>query len=553
MNQKQTLAILKSGANVFLTGEPGSGKTHTVNVYIGYLRQHGIEPAVTASTGIAATHLHGQTIHSWAGLGVRENLTKQDLVRLAGNERLEKRLKRTNVLIVDEISMLAARQLDMVDTVCRHIKKSNDAFGGLQIILVGDFFQLPPINRPGNMAQFAFQSQAWQTAQLVVCYLNEQHRQNDARFLDLLTAIRRRQLTDKHYQSLNDRQISNHNSNIDLPRLYAHNVDVDRLNQEKLSKLSGKPRTFSMTAGGPAVLVEALKRGCLSPENLELKVGAAVMFTKNNPANRFVNGTLGQIVGFENADQSPIVKTRDNKKIVAKPMEWTIEEHGRARARIAQVPLRLAWAITIHKSQGMSMDAAVMDLSSVFEFGQGYVALSRLRSFEGLHLLGWNERALEIHPEIFEYDLAFQQASIAALEQFSQISSEQLAELCGDFIVRAGGSLKPTGEKKSTKPDTYETTLQLIKQKLSIAEISRHREMAVSTIVSHLEELRSRRKLSHLDLAYLVIENEQFTRLFPEISSAFVALGREKLKPVYEHFSGKHNYDTLRLARLLLK
>jgi len=143
-------------------------------------------------------------------------------------------------------------------------------------------------------------------------------------------------------------------------------------------------------------LMETLIRGCLSPEVLELKVGAAVMFTKNSPKGLFVNGTLGIVEGFDPASNYPIIRTREGRKIVVEPADWVMEENGEDVARITQFPLRLAWAITVHKSQGMSLDGAVMDLSGVFEYGQGYVALSRVRRLSGLHLLGWNNRAFEV-------------------------------------------------------------------------------------------------------------------------------------------------------------
>ncbi len=140
--------------------------------------------------------------------------------------------------------------------------------------------------------------------------------------------------------------------------------------------------------------MQALQRGCLSPASLELKEGAVVMFTRNDPAGRYVNGTLGIVESFEEDDGPPVVRTRGGKRIVAEPAKWKIDEGGKERASLTQIPLRLAWAMTVHKSQGMSLDAAVIDLGKAFEYGQGYVALSRLRSLAGLYLLGLNERAL---------------------------------------------------------------------------------------------------------------------------------------------------------------
>src|SRR3989338_7004341 len=226
MTQIETLTILKTGANVFLTGEPGSGKSYTVNEYVRYLRAHNIEPAITASTGIAATHIGGMTIHSWSGIGIHTSLDMQDIRRIASSKHVGKRMRETNVLIIDECSMLAPKTLDMVEAVCREARQNREAFGGLQIILVGDFFQLPPIIKrktedlptgqagdPDQIvlldepeARFAYDSSAWTRAKPVTCFLSEQHRQDDKDYLGILSAIRDNTFSMKHVKHLEDRR-----------------------------------------------------------------------------------------------------------------------------------------------------------------------------------------------------------------------------------------------------------------------------------------------------------------------------------------------------------
>ncbi|MGZ5917342.1 MAG: ATP-dependent DNA helicase [Methyloceanibacter sp.] len=429
MTQDETLALLKTGASIFLTGQPGSGKTHTVNRYIQALQRQGVEFAYTASTGIAATHGHGVTIHAWSGIGVRDTLSRSDLDGLSTNKRLAGRIERTRVLIIDEISMLPAHALTLVDAVCRHIRGSAARFGGMQVVLVGDFFQLPPVVRrqadtallplaeagDSVSAEFAHASSAWKDLAPTVCYLAEQHRQSDAEFLDVLVAMRANACTATHHQCLAARRIERDRLPPGCTRLFTHNAAVDEINQNELAKLGGKPHLFAMLAKGPEPFVRTLQRGCLSPEQLELKQGAVVMFTKNDPAGRYVNGTLGIVEDFEPERGHPVVRTCSGKRILAEPTKWKIDENAKERASITQVPLRLAWAITVHKSQGMSLDAAVIDLSRAFEYGQGYVALSRLRSLSGLHLLGLNERALLVHPLAVEKDAEFRAASEAGL------------------------------------------------------------------------------------------------------------------------------------------
>src|SRR3990170_8264606 len=467
MTQDQALNILKTGANVFLTGEPGAGKTHTINNFVNYLRDCDIEPAITASTGIAATHIGGMTIHSWSGIGIRTKLDKYDLDKIASSEYIVKRVNRTKVLIINEISMLSTNMLEMVDLVCREIRQSSEPFGGIQIILVGDFFQLPPITKRDESVKqnsliaevgfprFAYHFGAWERSRLVVCYLSEQHRQDDADFLSVLSGIRANNVSEMHRNHLQTRHIRTDKlpENIqNITKLFSHNVDVDRVNNEELAKLNTERKLFRMSGSGNEKVVETLKKGCLSPENLELKIGAVVMCTKNNPKERFVNGTLGIVVGYEEFSGYPIIKTRNGRSIKVAPMDWSVEENGKIRAQITQVPLRLAWAITVHKSQGMSMDAAVMDLSQVFEFGQGYVALSRVRRLSGLYLLGINAHALKVHPEILQKDIDFKNKSQEAVQVFGKLAEIELKKMHDNFLLACGGKVRQISTPTQASP-----------------------------------------------------------------------------------------------------
>src|SRR3989344_888928 len=374
MLQETALKILQTGANVFLTGEPGSGKTHTVNAYVKWLRERGIEPAITASTGIAATHIHGMTIHSWSGICIKQDLTAYDLDKIAQNERVVRRVRDAKILIIDEVSMLSSKMFAMAEAVCREIRQRQAPFGGLQVVLVGDFFQLPPVVRREEQSgepqisfetgeveepsHFAFSSRVWKELNPLVCYLSEQHRQEDAAFLDLLSGIRRGAFSPAHRTLLDSRRSVSGRAG--TTQLYSHNADVDRINDVEIGKISGDMRTYAMTSQGKDTLVTSLKRGCLSPELLSLKIGARVMFTKNDIEHKYVNGT---VAGFVKESVYPIIKTNSGRSVIAEPEEWHVEDGGRVLAKITQIPLRLAWAITVHKSQGMSLDAAHMDLS----------------------------------------------------------------------------------------------------------------------------------------------------------------------------------------------
>ena len=307
---------------------------------------------------------------------------------------------------------------------------------------VGDFFQLPPVSR-GESANFAFQSDAWKAANSVVCYLSEQHRQEDGEFLDLLGAVRRNKVEARHRQILRGRMHGE--GKVKATRLHTHNAEADRINDESLAKVEGKTHVFHMTTRGASSLVESLKQNCLSPETLILKEGASVMFTRNNFDEGYVNGTLGKVTGFA-SNGNPIVKTK-NGSIEAKDGEWSIADGSKILAQIKQIPLRLAWAITIHKSQGMSLDAAIIDLSQAFEYGQGYVALSRVRTLEGLFLEGFNDRALLLHPTIQQQDALFRAKSDAAQKRIGTIPNGEREEMEKNFL-RAIGAKDPTSVKK---------------------------------------------------------------------------------------------------------
>lgn len=556
MTQDTAFAILKTGANVFLTGEPGAGKTYMVNRYVAWLHSHGIEPAVTASTGIAATHIGGMTIHSWSGIGILKKLTAQDFSRLLGNERLVLRLKAAHVLIIDEISMLDAVTLECVDSVCRSLRRDGRPFGGLQMIFVGDFFQLPPVRTmEEEPPEFAFHSSSWQESLPTICYLSEQHRQEDAAYLSLLAGLRRGSITEQGQDLLRSR-VSELQVGTSHTRLYSHNVDVDRMNQEKLNVLTGETHAYQMESQGTGRIVAGLKKSCLSPESLELKIGARVMFTKNNFEEGFVNGTLGFITAFNKETGLPTVRTEAGRNIIATPAEWAVTDGRRQLAKIKQLPLRLAWAITIHKSQGLTLDSAVMDLARVFEFGQGYVALSRVRASSGLFLLGVNERALQVHPEILESDEGFRRQSVVAQTASDRVTVLEQEDMEKQFILACGGSIETVARKIVSAPrsrskgsTTYDETLVFVKQGKTIQEIAVARELVPSTICTHIEKLFIDGKIVKADVLHLI--PARLHAALPMLHEALQA-GESRLGPAFEKLGGRFSYDDLRFARMVM-
>lgn len=432
MTQKQALDILKLGKNVFLTGAAGTGKTYVLNKYIRYLKRHHIPVAITASTGIAATHMNGKTIHSWAHIGVKDHLTTADLDHLFKRKEYRQAIAEAKVLIIDEVSMLHHYRLDMVDAVLRKMHGVDEPFGGIQVVLCGDLFQLPPVTR-GGRAEYVTASHAWQEMDIHICYLTDQYRHDDDHLSQLLNEMRDGEISQSSLEKLLARKLAKIKSKITPTKLFTHNADVDQINQAELEKLNGDTHEYVMTHKGDKQAAKALMASCLSPETLQLKTGAAVMFVQNNYAKGYVNGTLGVVVGYD-SDGLPEVQTQEGKVITAAMGSWRIEEGDEVIAEINQLPLRLAWAITVHKSQGMTLDAAEIDLSKSFVPGMGYVALSRVRSLDTLSLNGINQRALAVDPRVIELNSEFARDSDRRINMLSKLSPNDLTDAQKYFV-----------------------------------------------------------------------------------------------------------------------
>lgn len=426
MDQALALEIMAEGHNVVLTGPAGSGKTYVLNEFIRRAKKSGKYVAVTATTGLAATHLGGSTIHAWSGIGISDQLHPNWEEHLLKGRR--EIIEATDVLVIDEISMLHDYRLDMIDEVARKVRKQPDKpFGGIQVILCGDFFQLPPVNRQDSrQGSFVVTSEVWEEFDPVICYLEEQHRQDDDTFLEILNAMRAGDVRRHHAEKLLKRVDAELPGHLEATELHTVNIDVDRINQSRLRSIEGGENYYEMVTTGKEQYVESLKRSCLALEVLVLKKGALVMCIKNSAEKRYANGSLGIVVDFEPETEYPIVELYSGRRVTMEPETWELRDGNKKRASITQIPLRLAWAITVHKSQGMTLDAARIDLRRAFVEGMGYVALSRVRRLDNLSLVGINRMALQISEAALEIDRQLRKKSAQDAERFASLRAKAL-------------------------------------------------------------------------------------------------------------------------------
>lgn len=558
MTQEKALAILKSGRNVFLTGSAGTGKTYVLNAYINYLQERKIRVAVTASTGIAATHLNGMTIHAWSGIGVRDHLNLNHLQSLRERKYMRDKMDDVAVLIIDEISMLHLNQLSMVDEVLQYFKGNSLAFGGIQVVFSGDFFQLPPIGNHHETSKdkFCFMSNSWVRADLHVCYLQQQFRQSNNDLNYLLQEIRSGEVSQSAVQMLEEKvQESNFDDEEIFPQLYTHNVDVDRINEFKINEIDAPEKKFKATLKGNKALRENMAKSILAPETLILKEGAEVMFVRNNWEEGYFNGTLGVVKEFtENG--FPLVETKNGDWIEARSETWNIEdETGKTLASFTQVPLRLAWAITIHKSQGMTLDAATIDLRKTFEKGQGYVALSRLRDMDGLKLKGVNPMVMELDELARKADARFMEISNII---DNQLTIGELEKDFKKFIIQNNGTLdkseiqksKHKSKTKAKKRATHLITKDLLDQGMSLEEIAEERGFVVSTILSHFYKIKN--EFPETDFSFLDISQDIIESVKSALEKSDNPPEETSIKYIYEANNRVITYEKIKKAILLI-
>jgi ATP-dependent DNA helicase PIF1 len=392
--QNSVINSFESGKNIFVTGGAGSGKSYLLN----FLKRNygGAGLAITASTGIAAVNIGGSTIHSWAGIGLANMPIDQIVENIFSGKfsRIRRRIKQARALAIDEISMISAEVFEILDQVFRRVRENNAPMGGIQILLFGDFLQLPPINRNSGNFNFCFDSETWKKLNLEVFVLEEIFRQSDKKFIKILNNLRFGKLDESDREALESRLNAKDNNQAIKPTiLTTHNVKVEKINSEELKKIPYEEKSFEAQYFGVPERIEFLKKNCLAQQSLKLKVGAQVMMIKNTYQKEgIINGSLGIVRNFSPKKFYPLVEFANGKILTIAPEEWVIEKYDEEKKIVTmeagtnQIPLILAWAMTIHKSQGLTLDKISCDLSDVFSPGQAYVALSRARTLEGIFI-----------------------------------------------------------------------------------------------------------------------------------------------------------------------
>lgn len=571
MKQLTALEILKSGQNVFMTGSAGTGKTYVLRQFINYLKERHIYPTVVAPTGIAASHLKGQTVHSFFSLGIRETLDIADIGHLLEKKYLQTRFRKLKLLIIDEVSMISPEVFTTMDIVLKAFKENDEPFGGVQVVVSGDFFQLPPISKTPKEKRFAWQSTVWKALDFQTCYLQEKFRQDDNQLIGVLDEIRSGKVTDFSHKVFEKRWHKALSNEFEPTKLYTHNADVDRINHEALAKLEGKERVFVHESKGSEKNIAKVFKSSLVLEALTLKKNAVVIFIKNNTEEGYVNGTTGVVIGFSSIDNLPIVRTTEGRKIKLDREDWNVEnDSGSTVATVSQVPLRLAWAITIHKSQGMTLDSAEIDLAKTFEVGQGYVALSRLKNIEGLKLIGINDMALRVDPLILHIDDRIKNASKRASEAINAISQEAQKRSADAYIKDIGGltSHSEIQEAKKQiasgqslngyKTPTHNKTKGLIEEAKNLMDLAKKRGLSRGTILNHLSTLQ--KENSEIDLDKFKPSKTALQKIQKAVTALhtqnnpndFSEDGQIKLKPLFDQLDGKIGYDDIRLGLLFV-
>nr|XP_033771918.1 LOW QUALITY PROTEIN: ATP-dependent DNA helicase PIF1 [Geotrypetes seraphini] len=401
--QSLVLNAVLEGKNVFFTGSAGTGKSYLLKKIVGSLPPE--STYATASTGVAACHIGGTTLHAFAGIGSGKAPLNQ-CIDLANRPGVRQHWIYCQHLVIDEISMVEGDYFDKLESVARAVRRRDDPFGGIHLIICGDFLQLPPVMKADEETKFCFQAKSWKKCIQLNMELTEVRRQRDKMFISLLQAVRLGRCPEEVTSQL----MKTANNKIEREGILAtracatHKDDVELTNARRLEQLPGEMHSYEALDSDP-MLVKVIDAQSPVAQFIQLKKGAQVMLTKNLDVSRsLVNGARGVVVGFEPEGKGfPNVRFMCGVTEVIKPECWIFKAHSGIVLSRRQLPLKLAWSISIHKSQGMSLDCVEISLARVFECGQAYVALSRAQSLQGLRVMDFDPKVVRANLDVLQF------------------------------------------------------------------------------------------------------------------------------------------------------
>ena len=412
-NFLRIMHLIKTRKNIFITGHAGTGKSYLLNK----IKENVPNLVITSTTGIAAVNVKGQTLHSWAGVGICNKTVEQTVEKILTKSSIKKQIQKCKILAIDEISMLDIKTFEFVNEVLKQVRSCDEPMGGIQVIFIGDFFQLPPVEKDTDKEEkYCFESKLWQELDLQTILLKKSYRQNEENFIKALANMRTNSLTKDDVNLLKTREFEKSSILDNVLHIFATNLEADNYNNLKFKSVNSKEYKLFAIDGvyKGEKLVETpthakeeniLKRidvVCSAEKSISLKIGARVMLLVNLDFDKgLINGSCGNV---KEIDEDFILVEFDNgtcSKITRHDFEFYNNDVLIAVRR--QFPLRLAYGITIHKSQGMSLDELVVDCSRIFEKGQAYVALSRIKTLEGLYLHNFSFEKVMVDEKVKDF------------------------------------------------------------------------------------------------------------------------------------------------------
>lgn len=558
--------VEKTDMSLFLTGKAGTGKTTFLREVVRYTKKKCI---VLAPTGIAAVNAGAMTIHSFFQFGLGPFV--QGVIEPKSDFRINKSklelIRHLQLLIIDEVSMVRADLMDHIDVELRRIRRNSKPFGGVQLLMIGDLQQLPPIAHGGEdellrqyyKTLYFFSSAALKSMKYSCIELKNVYRQTDRHFIDILNHARDCTLTSQDISDLNARYIPGFSPKPEdgYIRLMTHNRQVDYVNETEMEKLDSKPYTFVAAVTGTFP-----EESYPTADSLTLKKGAQVMFIKNDPERRFINGTLGEVKSIDK--NSIAVRLAESGTVIdVEPMEWqniryqfdeeSKEISSKQIGRFKQYPLKAAWAITVHKSQGLTFDKAIIDVHAAFSPGQAYVALSRCRTLDGLVLgspvsasVFMRDNAVDAYMNYISRPV--EELAFSSCYEYFEYEKKPEPEVVAPVKKVKVNQEKPKKEKKEElrddtgkKLNTFEYSYWLYNQGNTVEQIAEKRGLNQSTIEGHLA-----RYVASGDIdVHEFVDGDTLQK----VETYCMEHPEEKaLKPIFEHFDAKIPYNVLRMA-----